>query len=204
MSDLLSRLKRETSDCHITLEKALDLARPDMLRAEYIVLLKGFRGFVGPWERAIAAALPARLHGFAQEREKTALLDADLRYMGGEMGGEAGGDAEGARRDVAWVPFPLESIAQALGSMYVMEGSTLGGRIIGPAMAARFNLPEGLGYTYFDPYGAHTGSKWNAFKALAEAEISPQQHDIAVMAARDTFTALHQWLVPVPAAEHSS
>lgn len=194
MTDLMSRLKHETADCHEALELALDLGRPVMERADYITLLAGFRGFVAPWERAAAAAAPSRLRTFVQEREKTPLLDADLIYL------------SDARLVPASLPacdvLPnLASIGALFGSMYVLEGSTLGGRIVGPAMAKRFDLSERRGYAYFDPYQAHTGSMWNAFKALALAEVEPAEYDAAVEAARATFTTLHAWLMtPRPLA----
>lgn len=189
MTELLNRLKNDTAEAHEALERALDLARPVMERATYVALLEGFRGFVAPWEARLAAALPERLQGFAREREKTALLDADLRYL-----------SDGAR-DPADLPactaLPvLDSLPRALGSMYVLEGSTLGGRFIGPAMAQRFALADHLGYGYFDPYRDHTGSMWNAFKTRMAAEIAPEQAGPAIAAARETFTALQAWLAP--------
>lgn len=82
-----------------------------------------------------------------------------------------------------------------------MEGSTLGGRFIGPAMAQRFGLSDRQGYAYFDPYGDRTGSMWNAFKAEAVARVPAGEYDAAVAAARATFDALQHWLPqPMPAA----
>jgi heme oxygenase len=189
MTDLMSRLKRETADCHQALEQALDLGRPAMAHADYIALLAGFRGFVAPWERAIAAAVPVRLRAFVQEREKTPLLDADLTFLSeSRLVPELLPNCDALPR--------LSLLGDIFGSMYVLEGSTLGGRFIGPAMAKRFNLSERQGYAYFDPYQAHTGSMWNAFKALAVAELAEDEYDAAVGAARATFSALHAWLRP--------
>ncbi|MGI4860536.1 MAG: biliverdin-producing heme oxygenase [Janthinobacterium lividum] len=189
MTELLSRLKTDTADAHEALERALDLARPVMAHATYVALLAGFRGFVAPWEARLMAALPDTLQGFAREREKTPLLDADLRYL-------SEGACDPAVLPVCTALPALDSVPRALGSMYVMEGSTLGGRFIGPAMARRFALPDHLGYSYFDPYREHTGSMWNAFKLRMAQEVAPDQADAAVAAARETFTALHAWLAP--------
>lgn len=186
--DLLTRLKAETQDCHQSLEDGLDIMRPSMQRDEYLAMLVRFRGFVAPWESALVASMPVSLREFARQREKTALLDADVRFIS---------DGRCAPHDVpqCTIDFPLQSVAQCLGSMYVMEGSTLGGRIIGPAMAARFNLSDRRGYAYFDPYGERTGSMWKAFKALATESVPVPDIDQAVMAARATFMALESWLV---------
>jgi len=187
MSDLLARLKAETQDCHQSLEDALDIMCPSMQRGEYLSLLAGFRGFVVPWEVALAASLPAAMRDFALQREKTALLDDDLRFM-------SDGTCIPALLPQCTIDWPMDTVAQCLGSMYVMEGSTLGGRIIGPAMASRFNLSDRRGYAYFDPYGDRTGSMWNAFKALATSCVPDNDIDQAVTAARATFEALEVWL----------
>ncbi|MCY0388054.1 biliverdin-producing heme oxygenase [Robbsia sp. Bb-Pol-6] len=189
MTELLTRLKNDTADAHEALERALDLARPEMARPAYVALLEGFRGFVAPWEARLAVALPERLGDFAREREKTPLLDADLRHL-------SGGACDPAALPVCTALPALDTLPRALGSMYVMEGSTLGGRFIGPAMARRFGLSEHLGYGYFDPYREHTGSMWNAFKVRMAEEVAPEQAAAAVAAARETFAALHVWLAP--------
>lgn len=187
MSELLARLKAETQDCHQSLEDAVDIMRPSMQRAEYFALLAGFRGFVAPWEKALVAALPVPMREFALQREKTALLDGDLRFISDDH-------CVPDQLPQCEIDWPLQDTAACMGSMYVMEGSTLGGRIIGPAMAQRFGLSDRRGYAYFDPYGERTGSMWNAFKALATSSVPVQEIDRAVVAARATFMALQSWL----------
>ena len=190
--DLLSRLKNETAACHARLENALDLMRDDLQRDEYIALLERLYGYVAPWEDAAAACMPASLAGFFDERRKAALLAADLAALTGE------------RRPVGCVPqadvrydLPrLHNIGDAFGSMYVMEGSTLGGRFIAPHVASRLDLAPGLGMAYFDGYGARTGSMWNAFRETAAACVPEIQYDDAVKAAIATFESLQSWLCP--------
>ncbi|MDR5813589.1 MULTISPECIES: biliverdin-producing heme oxygenase [unclassified Caballeronia] len=191
-SDLLSRLKNETAACHARLENALDLMRDDLQRDEYIALLERFYGYVAPWEDAAAACLPATLSVFFDQRRKAPLLAADLAALTGE------------RRPVGSVPqadtrydLPrLHNLGDAFGSMYVMEGSTLGGRFIAPHVAQRLDLASGLGNAYFEGYGARTGSMWNAFRETAAASVPEAQHDDAVKAAIATFESLQSWLCP--------
>jgi heme oxygenase len=195
MPDLFSRLKHETASSHEALERALDLTRPTLTREEYIELLRAFRGFVGPWETALRLALPVHLQSFAREREKTALLDADLQFM-------TSADTAASTSAPVCTALPmLDSTARALGSMYVMEGSTLGGRFIAPAMAKRFGLSGREGVTYFDPYEGHTGSMWNGFKQRVSEELNESDADAVVLSARQTFDALRAWL---PAASRSA
>jgi heme oxygenase len=197
MTDLLSRLKIETADCHHALERDMDIMRPTMSRSEYVALLTRFRAFVAPWESILRAALPDALHPFVDAREKTALLDADLAFLGAAPIAPSLAQAGAAQAAAV----PLQGVGACFGSLYVMEGSTLGGRFIGPAMAQRFGLSDRQGYAYFDPYGDRTGSMWNAFKAEAVAQVPAAEYDAAVTAARATFDALQHWLPqPMPAA----
>ncbi|SAK94538.1 Heme oxygenase [Caballeronia hypogeia] len=191
-SDLLSRLKNETAACHTRLENALDLMRDNLQRDEYIALLERFYGFVAPWEDEAARCMPAALADFFDARRKAPLLAADLAALTGERRPVASVPQADARYDLP----RLHNIGDVFGSMYVMEGSTLGGRFIAPHVAACLDLPPGLGNAYFDGYGPRTGSMWNAFREIAAASVPEFQHDDAVRAAIATFESLHSWLCP--------
>ena len=190
--DLLSRLKNETAACHERLEQALDLMRDDLQRDEYIALLERFYGYVAPWEDAAAACMPASLVRFFDTRRKTPLLAADLAALTGERTPVGSVPQADSRYDLPH----LHNIGDVFGSMYVMEGSTLGGRFIAPHVAQCLELEPGLGNAYFDGYGARTGSMWNAFRETAAASVPETQHDDAVKAAVATFESLHSWLCP--------
>jgi heme oxygenase len=188
--DLLARLKHETAACHTRLENALDLMREDWSRDEYVALLERFFGYVAAWESAARPRMPAHLRDFFDARCKSALLAADLRVLTGDAGHAATLPlAEGD----ATLP-ALDGIGRVFGSMYVMEGSTLGGRFIAPHVARLFGLANGEGNAYFDGYGPRTGSMWNAFRETAAATVPPEQYDDAVGAAIATFEGLHAWL----------
>jgi len=57
---------------------------------------------------------------------------------------------------------------EALGILYVLEGSSLGGRMIRKAIAAQGRDLTGLGF--LDPYGAEIGARWREFLAILERE----------------------------------
>ncbi|VXC06262.1 Heme oxygenase [Burkholderia sp. 8Y] len=187
--DLLSRLKQETAACHSRLEHALDLMRDGLLRDEYIALLERFYGYVAPWEDAVGACLHASLHPFFDERRKAPLLAADLAALCGDS--TAVDSIMFA--DASSLPL-IDDLGSAFGSLYVMEGSTLGGRFIAPHVAKQLGLAPGAGNAYFDGYGPRTGSMWNAFRETAAAIVPETQYDAAVRAAVETFDTLHDWL----------
>lgn len=59
-------------------------------------------------------------------------------------------------------PFPQpNSVAEALGMMYVLEGSTLGGKMMKRMLAERCGDDDDL--AFLDPYGKETGVRWRAF-----------------------------------------
>jgi heme oxygenase (biliverdin-IX-beta and delta-forming) len=186
-NDLLKRLKTETANHHAQLENALDLMRESWSLDEYIVLLEGFYGYVAAWENAAAAQMPDCLRAFFDARRKTALLASDLAFL-------TGGTGRVAVLSMADNLPPLDTVGRLMGSMYVMEGSTLGGRFIAPRMATLFHLDAGRGNAYFEAYGPRTGSMWNAFRDTASATVPASQYDMAVTSAIATFDGLHAWL----------
>jgi heme oxygenase (biliverdin-IX-beta and delta-forming) len=188
--DLLTRLKSETANHHAQLENALDLMRESWSLDDYIALLEGFYGYVAAWENAAAAHMPDHLRAFFDARRKTALLASDLAFL-------TGGSGRSAVLSMAKELPPLDTMGRLMGSMYVMEGSTLGGRFIAPHMAALFHLDTGRGNAYFEGYGPRTGSMWNTFRDTASAMVPASQYDMAVTSAIATFDGLHAWLCDV-------
>ncbi len=189
---LHARLRSATTPAHEALEGALDMLREPLDRGRFIRLLSGFHGFHRTWERAITRHLPPAL----VPRPRLALIEGDLRALG------LGDDA---LRAIA----PCEAAARlgadpdlALGSVYVLEGSTLGGRMITRHVDRAPWCPSG-GLRYFDPYGADTGSRWRT--TLAHLSAAGGDPERIVSGAVQTFATLHAWLVgacdaaPMPA-----
>ncbi len=87
-------------------------------------------------------------------------------------------DFESRRRGQHWrdhdavetpaFPSP-ESRAEALGMLYVLEGSTLGGRVILRELAGRGVDTGSL--AFLDPYGKQAGDRWRGFIAVLDREI---------------------------------
>jgi heme oxygenase len=83
------------------------------------------------------------------------------------------------------------SPAKALGTAYVLEGSTLGGQVINRALAGASWAPPG-GLRYFTPYGENTGAMWReTLETLANA--SPDSDLEIISGAVETFELLHKW-----------
>lgn len=86
---------------------------------------------------------------------------------------------------------PLDTHAQLLGAMYVLEGSTLGGQVIARQLAA-----AGIeGRTFFASRAERTGPLWKQFGQLLEAAAASEDADAVVASAILTFQTLAAWLI---------
>ncbi|HWI55760.1 MAG TPA: biliverdin-producing heme oxygenase, partial [Bacillota bacterium] len=93
---------------------------------------------------------------------------------------------------------PVTQCAEALGTLYVIEGATLGGQFIARHLAARFGLTPANGAAFFHSYGLQVGPRWQQFRAFlvsASAELEQERATIIASAQR-TFQALDDWLFP--------
>ena len=186
MLDLLGQLRSATREVHGRLESDLDLLRRPFCQRRIGCFLEGMHGFHGVWEPGAgrilgAATLAGRLKG--------PHLRADLLAMGRT---EAEIERLPLCREASGLARTRES---ALGAMYVLEGSTLGGQMISRALREACWLPP-AGLASFNPYGAETGAQWRSFRAMLSDAVPPQRDAEVVAAALATFELLHRWLRP--------
>jgi heme oxygenase len=184
---LLARLKQATQFDHHRTEQALNLLREDLMPGHYVAILRAFYGFYEPWERA-ARPITRRLVAALGEREKTPLLRRDLRHF------------QHTDEQVASLPrcttMPeLEDLPETLGSMYVLEGATLGGEVISRHVERVLGLENSAGCAFFSSYGEEVGARWRMFRDCLVA-LSPRGTEQRVIdSARRTFQYLHRWLI---------
>ncbi|WP_338665816.1 biliverdin-producing heme oxygenase [Pararoseomonas sp. SCSIO 73927] len=171
------RLRAETRPDHERLEDGLRLADPGLTAARYVAVLERFHGFWAGWEPAVAAALGD--DGFLAPRLRLHLLRDDLRALGVEP------------ETLPVCPPPaLRGRGEAIGSLYVMEGSTLGGRFILKRLDET-GLAEGA-RSYFAGHGEATGAMWRAFLGRLEAEPDAEA---VLRGAKNTFATLADWML---------
>ena len=177
-------LREGTADLHASLESALPLGSIDLTLASYGQLLQGFRGYFAAWEQSAHNAAPAHLQDLLAERARTALLDRDLATLGQPPTPVLATDLP-----------PLHPTAALLGSMYVLEGSRLGGQYLVRSLESRLGLTPEHGLAFFYGFGPQTGSRWKAFCEVLEQQVTDVTVDTSLSAARETFTSLHRWMV---------
>ncbi|MBW4026569.1 MAG: biliverdin-producing heme oxygenase [Acidobacteria bacterium] len=182
---IVQTLKLHTAELHSRIEQRLPLMDAALTLNSYRETLAAYCGFYATWEFAAANILHPVLAAAVRERSKLPLLEADL-----------------AELNYSEVVEPLPSFllpdfrqdAQLIGSMYVLEGSTLGGQLIARHLERKLGLKNGVGYSFFRCYGSQTSERWTAFKALAEHLTPPDSIDAAILAARQTFVAIEEWV----------
>ncbi|MDR7036324.1 heme oxygenase [Methylobacterium sp. BE186] len=190
-SGLHARLRAETAAAHEALERDLDWEARVATLPGYRNLLARFHGFHAAYEPAIAEALGDP--GFLDERRRLDPLAADLLHLGL--------DAVSIESLPQAAPPGLDGTASALGSLYVLEGSTLGGQVIGRRIAALHGFDEIAGCAYYRGRGARVGALWASFRARLDALTGEAEAKAASRAANATFEAMRVWLCrPVASA----
>lgn len=153
-ASVLDGVRRATRDAHARLEDRLDALgqladprrRPDLIR------------------RYAAFYIPADAALFPHLGNVEGLAFAS-RSRAGFLQGFAGAGPLPA------FPRP-RSRAEALGLLYVLEGSSLGGRMLLRALADRGVEDPAL--AFLDPYGADTGALWRGFLTVLERDAGWQ------------------------------
>jgi heme oxygenase len=172
-----------TRPAHHALEGTLGLLDDGLDLHDYTRVLTRLYGFWRGWEPQVQALLADE--AFSGPRRRLHLLAADLAALG------IAGDALAA---IPHCPLTLlRDAMEAFGSLYVMEGSTLGGRVIQKNVERRLGDEGRASCAYFNGYGKQTGPMWHAFLARLEAS-PPADAEPMGRGAAATFEQLGWWL----------
>ena len=180
-SAVLQALRAATHHLHETLDARLDLPERLADMAARRAIVRRFQGFQSGLERALGGHLDHLPDLDLAGRRRAHRFAADLAALGAP-----------ATPPPSVCPMPRAgSIGEALGLLYVGEGSTLGGKVIGKRLTARGVSLTGLGF--LDPYGDDTGSIWRGFLAVLERE-GGRCPDQVVAGGVSGFTHAVAWL----------
>lgn len=184
---ILERLRYETWHLHQALENDLPVMRPALQWADYRRLLARFYGFYMPVEEVLARVpdLGSTLPDWPQRR-KIDSLAKDLRALGATP------------QEIAELPLcvhlpAISGVEEALGTLYVLEGSTLGGQIIGRHLQATLHIGPDNGASFFRSYRDRVAPMWKTFQEVLRSR-EPAGHERMINAAGHTFESIHRWL----------
>lgn len=182
--NLSSLIRAETRPAHDRIELAFDLPARLVSRDSYRDLLARLLGFHGAFEAAAAPHLAGT--PFAAYLGRTGLIASDLDRLGGSSEGRTG-------------PSPVFADAPAaMGGLYVVEGSILGGVLIATEVRRRLGIGPETGAGFFAGHGRDTAATWRGFTAALDAAPCPDPAR-AVAAAFATYAAMQAWLCDAPA-----
>ncbi len=192
-------LRDATRAEHEATEALMPLGGVDVTRELYCRVLKVMLPLVGGWEAWAEAAAPSDLREMLLRRRRGHLLVADLQAMGAETGDVPGMavDWEATVVDQSGRgsgPLSQDEFEAAfLGAMYVMEGSTLGGRFLARHVESVLGIEPGRGDAYFQGHGEATGSLWREVTARIAA-VPDALGPLVIGAARRTFRSFGEAL----------
>lgn len=186
---ILAQLKARTVHQHQQTEDTVDLMREDFSLDDYKNLLKRFYAFYKSYDEKLRESLAQNPFDFyGEERFNTPRLTADLKSLGmsdKEISGiETFGDLPA-----------LDSPEKTFGSLYVVEGSTLGGQVISRHLKQKFGFDESNGAAFFSGYGKNTGKMWNDFRAaITEFASNGVNREEIIKSANETFEKIGKCL----------
>jgi len=178
------QLKEQTANAHADSENLLMPFLGSIRNSDdYAQILKMFYGFFAPMEKLIGHWISPQVLEDIHERRNASLIIEDLNSIG-----------EGTENLALASELPhIDSPAAAIGAMYVLEGSTLGGRVIAKMLAKNEALEISSDRLhFFNGYGEQTGEKWKSFITLVNNY--PDQVEKLVAAANETFRCMGSWM----------
>lgn len=188
----MQRLKSETRPHHERTEAQVRLMDADLTPTAYRRHLEALHGFYVPLEARLAGLGLESIPGLSlHARWKVSLLEEDLRALGHD-------DASlGRLPRCADLP-SLAGVPEALGCLYVLEGSTLGGQLILRHLRRHFDGVSLGDFCFFRAYGEEVGPRWRAFgDAVNQASVAAAEDTFdarVVKGAQDIFDAFAVWL----------
>lgn len=182
---LSAQLKEQTKINHQILEKKLVLQMRSIKNSgDYTNLLRNFYGFFGGLEILIGKHPELIFLKDYAERRKSSALANDLIYYKTDLPVFATGAA---------LP-NIENDLQIIGVLYVMEGSTLGGKYIAKMIQGQLKIEETNGLTFFNGYGDQTENMWTSFKESIDGiTLTTLEKETVIEAANDTFMHFSNW-----------
>lgn len=186
----LQKLKSETSNAHFALEQnpfSINLMNPNVNLNDYSNYLQKLYGFVSSFERTVFPKLK-KIDPDINLRRKSELMQHDLWHLNCDVMKISTVSEEDFNQHYT------DSIT-ALGGLYVLEGSMLGGVMIKKHLIEKLGNEVSDTTKYFTGYGSETGKVWKNFLNMLSCHADdPEKERIIIDSANNTFNLLNQWI----------
>lgn len=182
------RLKEATRPYHDRLESQLPLNNPELSSEYYREILEDFYGLYVPLEDAFLKQATDSLYEQVLSRRKVPWLIEDLTHLGLT--------SHDIRSLALCLDLPrITTEAELLGSLYVVEGATLGGQVVSEWWSRSRGSGSLKCNRFFQSYGKDVARKWQSFLELLPERIDTgRKEEEAVRTACATFVAFERWL----------
>ncbi|HCM34632.1 biliverdin-producing heme oxygenase [Chryseobacterium sp.] len=111
-----------------------------------------------------------------EDRKKLSLIEKDLESLSLD-------------NQAVSHPLEFENEHEALGAMYVIEGSTLGGNVIAKQLSKTEGFDE-VTFNFFGCYQENTGPMWKNFKECLDTEVKEENYNEVLSGAKKLYTFL--------------
>lgn len=159
---------------------------------DYKKILERLYGFVSVAEDVIQTKMNDQCVALDYEsRKRKGHLEKDLMFLGSP------------KSSLTQIPrcndiTHVGTFPDALGCLYLFEGSRLGGLVLSKALREQFGFKDYQGYAYFGSNGSEVPSMWASFKDFTETYVkSNGGGDDIINSAKEGFAALNKWLAVI-------
>jgi heme oxygenase (biliverdin-IX-beta and delta-forming) len=188
---LSGRLRASTAHLHARVDVLLGLPATVQDRQDYCRLLERFFGLYEPLERSFLRFDEWERLGLAlSSRNHSSNLSHDLLALGIDL-------CRIPLASQAMMP-ELPTFPHALGALYVLEGSALGGRIILHELEARAAREIAGATRFLEGRGLETGRMWSTFRTTLDdfGCAWPHLREDVLSGAERVFRAILTWFTP--------
>lgn len=184
--NFIALLRSETAPQHAKLETSAvskALLSDNVSLNDYVRYLIKMKSVIAFCEKTIFPLVKNIIYDI-ENRRKLALINKDLEQFG--INNTVEND---------YCPFQHnDSTGFAAGYMYVIEGSTLGGRVILKHIQSKLGIDENKNGAFFAGYGLLTGSSWKKFlRMLADYTYEMQCSDEVIEGAKHAFRSIYDY-----------
>ncbi len=178
---LIEQIRVATAAEHKALEEKLfPFLNNINSKEQYAQLLNAFYGYIFPVQEKIIEHIDQNIVPDIIERRNASFIANDLNSLQIPLTNSLSNNLPA-----------INDHASAMGALYVLEGSTLGGKIIAKTIAEKLSSTEAL--SFFKGYGTETGVMWKKFTQYLEHPENHKNAKTVINTAADSFRRFGIW-----------
>lgn len=187
---ILIALREATGQTHKAVEKLTPFFQAGFNRQSYLRWLDLMNGFYRVVDRTVdrSSFITECSWHYAVRCE---LIAQDLAYLADRAPEEPA--------DTTGILGPLQTIrtsGEVAGMLYVVEGSSLGGKVLLAVLGKSAGVTATAGASFFAPNGNNPQPRWSEYVQLLKNLTSKPGNERDVLhGAKTTFTVLHDWIL---------